>query len=173
MRNSLIKSIREKKLQTTDQKTELRDALSQKLADKLVYRHLHKSRYSYTMSLFASEAGLSAAELSTSLEEILQMLNVSADSKAFAYVVSTMPMMALGEKLPEFGILLQKETLDTRNGEGASDLWILIKCLLKCFGADDGSLKPSCAVQTGSSVFDKTSALSFCMSGLCFCIGIH
>ena len=88
MRNSLVKNLQKGTYEQRKPKNDLSATLSQKIADKLVYRHLHKSQYKYTLSLFAPEAALSAADLSSSLEEILQLLNVHPGSIAFRKIVS-------------------------------------------------------------------------------------
>ena len=49
-------------------------------------------------------------------------------------------------------------------GIGGSDLWVVIKSLLSWFGGEHDGSKNSVSVQTGSSVFDKSSALTFCKS---------
>merc|ERR1712076_16013 len=133
MRSSLVRNLQKGSVQHHGQKRELSATLSQKICDKLVYRHLHKSKYNYTLSLFAPEAGLSTADLSSSLEEILQLLNVHPSSVAFTKI---------------------KEVITTEeyNG-GGSDLWVVIKSLLGLFGGDEGDgkrKKSSVSVQTGS-----------------------
>ena len=85
MRTSLVKGLRDGSF---PKKSDSPDDFGKQLTDRLVYRHLQRSGYNYTLSVFAPEAGLHGSEATPNIDDILQMLNVMPGSIAHAQIVS-------------------------------------------------------------------------------------
>ena len=86
MRTSLVKGLRDGSF---PKKSESPEDFGKQLTDTLVHRHLQRSGYNYTMSVFAPEAGLHGSEAPPNLDDILQLMNVMPGSVAHAQIVSS------------------------------------------------------------------------------------